>query len=539
MRTWLITLVAVIIAVPPIAVSAAESAIAAVTVTAAGQAAEVEITTASPATAQLLQADGRQIVLTISAGGPVAATVVPVGRAGISRVTITPTGDGGARAVIATTRFVQAQLRSGQTPARRIVVALLPPSPIEMGPLPPAGAIPGPQAGSASGDTAAIVSVVSADGSTLQLVEGQGRLLRAPQLERVAVSNPEVADIVTISDRELLLNGKKSGRTTLLLWLRGRDVIRIIVEVAPSAPGERERIADLLRETVGDEAVRVSWVGNALVLAGSVKTQVTKERLQSLAAGAIKGMRDATVVSHLDVREPIQYRLTVRVIEIDNNALQQLGVRWGMSWRGIVQRPDGSFDLAPEGTFPDLRLGTFLFGITDGGVFPLSAAQIAAQLLPLVQRGAATIVAAPSVVTLAGKQARLVIGGQIPLPGGNGQIEYKPYGVVMTFAPEPNGDDKLFLTLEASSSQLDWANQVEVSGSRLPALIDRRVTTQLSLLPGQTFGIGGMISHVKQEQIEKIPILGDLPILGALFRIRRFQEQQSEVLFFVTPEEVR
>jgi len=142
-------------------------------------------------------------------------------------------------------------------------------------------------------------------------------------------------------------------------------------------------------------------------------------------------------------------------------------------------------------------------------------------------------------VTLASRQARLVIGGQIPLPSGNGQIEYKPYGVVMTFTPEPNGDDKLFLTLEASSSQLDWANQVEVSGSRLPALIDRRVTTQLSLLPGQTFGIGGMISHVKQEQIEKIPILGDLPILGALFRIRRFQEQKSEVLFFVTPEEVR
>jgi len=527
------------LAAASIPVAAAESAISAVTITASGQAAEVEITTALPATAQLLQADGRQVVLAVDARGPVAAAVVPVGRAGISHVTITPAGDGGARAVIATTRFVRAQLRSGQTPSRRIVVALMPPSPVDTGPLPPAGAPLGPQAGSASGNTATSVSVVSADGTTLQLVEGQGQLLSAPQLQRVAVSNPEVADIITISDRELLLNGKKSGRTTLLLWLRGHDVIRIIVEVAPSAPGERERIADLLREAVGDEVVRVSWVGNALVLAGSVKTQVTKERLQSLAAGAIKGIRDATVVSHLDVREPIQYRLTVRVIEIDNNALQQLGVRWGMWWRGIIQRPDGSFDLAPEGTFPDLRLGTFLFGITGGGVFTLSAAQIAAQLLPLVQRGAATIVAAPSVVTLASRQARLVIGGQIPLPSGNGQIEYKPYGVVMTFTPEPNGDDKLFLTLEASSSQLDWANQVEVSGSRLPALIDRRVTTQLSLLPGQTFGIGGMISHVKQEQIEKIPILGDLPILGALFRIRRFQEQKSEVLFFVTPEEVR
>ncbi|MDI6772840.1 MAG: hypothetical protein QME77_09680, partial [bacterium] len=327
---------------------------------------------------------------------------------------------------------------------------------------------------------------------------------------------------------------------TVLVWLRGRDAISFTVEVGTGVPSERDRIVEILEKVGGvTDPIRAVWIGTALVLTGTVRNQVIRDNLQAIASSAIRGMRDVSVVNQIEVRDPIQYKVAVRVTEIDNNALKELGVQWGMYWKGIVQDPaTGAYVVAPDGTFPDLRLGMLLFGLSGGGIMPLSGAQIAAQLLPFVQRGQATMLASPSVVTLAGKQAQIVVGGQIPVPGGNGTVEYRPYGAVLKFTPEHTGEGRLSLTLEASSSQLDWSNMVEVSGSRMPALIDRRVITQVSLQVGETFALGGMVAHVRQEWVQQIPILGSLPILGVLFRIKRFQERRSEVLFFVTPEEV-
>jgi len=482
----------------------------------------VELVATGPVSARLLQRTRTGVTFSVWPLVLESPLVYPVGRSGVVEVRLVQTGPTLVVASVKTAGEVYVELTSH--PSERVVAGLFPVSPG------PALALAPPAHPAAP----VLPEALPAPGEAIALVEGHARLLSTPGLLRVAVSNPKVADVVTVSDRELVLNGISPGETTLILWLRDQAPVSYLVKVATSKPDERDVLVDALR-ALSTEGVRFAFAGKALVVSGFVDTQVEKERILMAVKGAAKDRWE--VVDLLEVRSPIQVQIGVRVAEVNLQALKDAGVEWGMFWPPQQQQQTTiTTTTTPQGpppTFPWL----FLFG-TEGGIFPIQSGEIFFRLALLAQQGKANILATPNLVTVAGKEAKLVVGGQVPVPTGQGSVEFKPFGVVLNATPEVDSRGRITLKLEISNSELDFTRTVQVAGSTLPTIIDRRVTTQVSLLPGETLGIGGLISHITQEQLSKIPVLGDLPIIGALFRSRSFQERKTEVLFFVTPEVV-
>ena len=449
--------------------------------------------------------------------------VYPVGRSRVVEVRLEQIGPTLVLVTVKTTGEVYVELTAH--PSERVVAGLFPASPSPALALAPPASPRGP----------ILPEALPPPGEAITVVEGHARLLSTPGLVRVATSNPRVADVVTVNDRELILNGVSPGEATLILWLQGRAPASYTVRVAPSKPDERDVLVDALR-ALSAKDVRFSFAGKALVISGYVDTQVEKERILSAAKGAAKDRWE--VVDLLEVRSPIQVQIGVRVAEVNLMALKEAGLEWGMFWPPQEQQqqqqitvPTTTTPQGPPPTFPAL----FLFS-TKGGIFPIQSGEIFFRLALLAREGKANILATPSLVTMAGKEAKLVVGGQVPVPTGQGSVEFKPFGVVLNATPEVDSQGRISLKLEISNSELDFTRTVQVAGAVLPTIIDRRVATQVSLLPGETLGIGGLISHITQEQLNKIPILGDLPVIGALFRSRSFQERKTEVVFFVTPE---
>lgn len=440
----------------------------------------------------------------------------PVGRGGVGSVRIERSGPLQVDVVVLVSGPVEVRL--GSTASDRLSVELF---------TRPAGA----QVALGPGGARSVAERLPDSGTELEIREGHARLLLVPGLRRVAVSNPQVADVVTVSDRELLLNGLKPGEATLVLWTSS-GTSSYPVRVVSGKPSEAEIAMQAVRAML-PEGVRLISLGRAVVLTGVVRDQLTRERTVAAVKAALK---DTEVVDQIDVRDPIQVQLEVRIAEISRNDLREVGLNWGMTFQ--PEAPSGGVFLAPVSTDRQFLEQTFLW-IVSGGILPPDGYTLFFRLAALAQQGRARIVAAPNVVTLAGREARLVVGGQIPLPSQNGAIEYKPFGVVINATPDVDSTGRVTLRLQASSSDLDFSRVVQVAGSQLPALIDRSVSTQVSMMPGEVLAIGGLLARVNQEVLTKIPILGDLPIIGELFRSRRYQSNETEVVFFVTPRLVR
>jgi len=516
-----VLLAAVLLALPPRA-DAAAYRLRSLTVTAGERGAVyVELVATGPLSARLTRRTGSLVTFSVWPLLLDRPIVYPVGKNGIVEVRLTQIGPVLVAAAVRTSSEVYVEITAH--PSERIVAGLFP---VSQEPALAAAAPESPRA-------PVLPEALPAPGEVIALVEGRARLLSTPGLVRVAVSNPKVADVVTVSDRETILNGLAPGEATLFVWLRNTAPLSYTVRVAPAKPDPDDVLLNALR-ALAPETVRIAFAGKALVVSGFVDTQLEKERILGAARGAMKDRGE--VVDLLEVRSPIQVQLGVRIAEINLMALRETGLEWGMWWP--PQQQEGTTVVtttAPAQGPPPTSPYLFLF-TTKGGIFPIQQGEVFFRLAALAQEGKANILATPNVVTVAGKEAKLVVGGQVPVPTGQGSVEFKPFGVVLNATPEVDSAGRISLRLEVSSSELDFTRTVQVAGATLPTMIDRRVTTQVSLLPGETLGIGGLISHITQEQLNKIPILGDLPVLGALFRSRSFQERKTEVVFFVTPQ---
>jgi Flp pilus assembly secretin CpaC len=259
-----------------------------------------------------------------------------------------------------------------------------------------------------------------------------------------------------------------------------------------------------------------------LILTGAVETQVDRVKVEQIAHAF-----SSTVVDLLSVRRPLQIKLQVEVVELSQTALRSLGITWG----GGEAVPGGS---------PALNGGVYnLQVITAPGVGTTGLDVLIAQIQALSQRGLARLLAQPSLVVLAGRSASLLLGGQVPIPvaGQNGTvtIEYRDFGVILNAHPDYQDDGRVFMQITPEVSTLDFANAIKVSGFTIPALRVRRVQTVVSMLPTQTLVLGGLLQRQDSELVQKIPLLGDLPIVGPLFRSRTFQRQESDLVIFVTP----
>ncbi|MBP2650416.1 MAG: type and secretion system protein [Firmicutes bacterium] len=364
------------------------------------------------------------------------------------------------------------------------------------------------------------MSVVQAEDEWLMVPLNQSLVLSFDNVERLAVANPEVADVVMASSNEIVIVGKAPGKTSLHVWSRGTRQ-SFVVEVSQDDSGASAEIKGML----GYHDVQVSVVNKNVILQGLVRDQNEKARAEKVAAAF-----GDKVVNLLTVTDPIQVKLEAKVVEINRQKINNLGIKWG-------------------GDDPTSAAGTFLFGqgMTNAlvpGVFgnlgtysPLNA-----QLSALVTSRLAKVLSKPSMVTLSGEKANILVGGQVPVPvaNSNGQImiEWKDYGIKLDIEPVVTGENLISTKLKAEVSTLDWSSDHQIgisAGLKIPPLNIRKAETAITLVSGQTMVIGGLISADNSRDQVKVPFLADIPIIGSLFKSKSFSRDETELIILVTP----
>lgn len=383
---------------------------------------------------------------------------------------------------------------------------------------------------------------------TLTITTGRGELVQfSTDVTQVAASEPKIADVVVISPREVMINAKDAGKTTVVIW-EGTNPIRYDVDVVADTTDFDNFRSTMAQQLPGSE-IEVTGKGETIVLKGTAKNSA-----QVKLAGALAQTRAKTVVNLLTAPpdpEPRQIVLQVKFASIDRTALQELGfnifsrngVAVGELTTGQFQSPRFS-QLQPTGSqsvnFADL-LNMFVYR---------PDLNIGATIKALQQRDVLQILAEPNLITVEGKSASFLAGGSFPFPiltttstGGSVSpvitVQFKPFGVKLDFTPTvtPNGSINLVVAPEVSS--LDFANAVTLQGFLIPALSQRRAETEVILKDGESFAIAGLIDNRVIDEIAKFPGLGNIPILGQLFSSRSLKKSNSELLVVITPHFVK
>ncbi len=369
-------------------------------------------------------------------------------------------------------------------------------------------------------------------------------LENAAGVKRISIANPEIAEAVAVSKTEVLVNGKAPGDTSLILWdLTGQKTIfNVHVTLSDTRPDAVR--GELQRELAGQD-VSFDLSNGSVFLRGTVNDVTSADRATAIASTLGK------VVNLLNVKVPDaepQILLKVRFANVDRTAASQLALNiistgatntiGGISTRQFGGQPSFDFTHNPfTTTFNDL-LNVFLFR---------PDLNLAAAIQALEQQQVLQILAEPNLLTVSGRPANFLAGGEFPYPtiqggaAGVGQItiQFREFGVRIHFQPTitPRGSIRLAVTPEVSA--LDYANGLTVSGYTVPGLTMRRVQTEVELESGQSFVIAGLLDNRTTENLSKIPGIGDIPLLGKLFQSRSITKTNSELLVLVTPELVR
>lgn len=373
---------------------------------------------------------------------------------------------------------------------------------------------------------------------TITLSLGQGHLMEVGQVLRIALGSGRVLQANWLDDRQLLLIPEAPGETTLHLWLKGGGIRKYQILVTES---NSVRLAQDMNLLLGENSgVRARALGDRILLEGQNPTEEGAWR----AAELVK--RYPQVISLVSRRGYEQMiSLEVKMIEIGRNALKQLGVRWQGGGAGDWAVSGPSFGVI--GDFK--RSGAFL---PEGGAAATRGFAVAPRIHPfatsasmvsslssmidlMVQNGDAAVLAEPRLSTRSGGKARFVAGGELPIPvlsaNGAANVDFKEYGVRFEVEPVVNAQGVISASLHTEVSSID--DEVTVMG--VPGLRKQSSNTDVNLRPGETLVIAGMVRNEMSGAITKIPGLGDLPILGHLFRSKRFRQRESEMVVLITP----
>lgn len=381
----------------------------------------------------------------------------------------------------------------------------------------------------------------------------------------LTVGDPDVADVNPLTDRSLSILGKKNGTTRVSAYAEGKKLIGVFdVEVAY----DTSLLNTEIQRRFPNAKLRVSAVNGRLMLSGTAPDGPTVDK-----AVVIAKQFGPDVINTVSVMSPQQVMLEVRFVEANRTAGRDLGVQWN------VFGQHSNYNLGnrtPVGQLPVTPTGTSLFhqpGVIQGGpnvagsgvkVSPIEIAGLLSGTAPfgvivqkmvmggrdidmiiqaLEQKGIARALAEPNLVALSGDTASFLAGGEypVPVPGALGQvtIDYKRYGVGLAFTPTVLGGGLINLKIEPEVSQLDTSHPVTVAGISVPPLIVRRASTTVELRDGQSFVIGGLLQSSGQNAISQLPWLGDVPVLGSLFRSASYQKNETDLAIIVTPRLVR
>ncbi|HEX7930640.1 MAG TPA: type II and III secretion system protein family protein [Sphingomicrobium sp.] len=374
---------------------------------------------------------------------------------------------------------------------------------------------------------------------TLNLSAGTGTLVRLPApMSDVFVANDAVADVQVRSNRQLYIFGKGRGETTVYATgASGKVVYAANVRVGNNLGS----VDEMLRLAMPEANVRATPMNNLVLLTGTVASPTDVEEAQRLVQAYVG--EGTQVVSRLRSATPLQVNLKVRIAEVNRSLLKQVGVNLltkdltGGFQFGIGQGNPGTITGAGK-TFNVSSVGTTL-----GAAGKLFGLDILSTLDLAETDGFVTTLAEPNLTALSGETASFLAGGEFPIPIsqslGSISIEYKQYGVGLAFTPIVLADGRISMRVRPEVSELSNEGSVKTGDFTVPALTTRRAETTVELGSGQSFMIAGLLRNSSSNDIEKAPFLGDLPILGALFRSTRFRRAETELVIVVTPYLVR
>ena len=364
----------------------------------------------------------------------------------------------------------------------------------------------------------------------------------------VMVGDPDVADVNPLTDHTLSILGKKIGTTRVSVYAEGKKLIGIFdVEVNYDI----SRLTNELKRNFPGSRLHASSVNGRIMLSGEVTDAATLDK-----AVIIAKQFSPDIINTVSVLSPQQVMLEVRFVELSRTAGRELGVQWNVFNRYATanigsQQPAGNLPLQPpanSNAFPvgeaaGVLSGASPFGFAIGRILSGSTT-IDVALNALEQKGLARSLAEPNLVALSGDTASFLAGGEYPIPvaGSFGQVtvDYKKYGVGLAFTPTVLNRGLINLKIEPEVSQIDTTHNIAVStGVTVPALIVRRASTTIELRDGQSFMIGGLLQTNNQNQLDQLPWLGTVPVLGALFSSKSYQQNQTDLAIIVTPHLVR
>jgi len=373
----------------------------------------------------------------------------------------------------------------------------------------------------------------------VQLSLGEGQMVNLPRsVASVWTSNPGVADVYVNNPHQLNLFGKTEGEATVIATAAdGSVVYGAQVRVSQNLPS----INAVLKTAMPDADLRVINVGQMAVLTGTVASPDDAEFAEKVASAELNPGLDLSkagvmckicVINHLKVATPLQVNLRVRIAEVNRSLMKQVGFN-------LLTSTTGSFKIGVSQGQGGTSAGTGGVGSTISGIGKLFGLNVASALDLAETDGLVTTLAEPNLTALSGETASFLAGGEFPIPISTGlgsvSIEYKQYGVALAFTPIVLTDGRISMRVRPEVSQLSDAGSVTLGGFKIPALTTRRAETTVELGSGQSFMLAGLLQNTNNNSIKKTPFLGDLPVLGNLFRSTSFQRDETELVIIVTP----
>jgi pilus assembly protein CpaC len=391
----------------------------------------------------------------------------------------------------------------------------------------------------------AAITVDTRQHKTMELSVGSSITIRSNRaITRISIAEPKIADFVMISPREVYLTGKSPGTSNLTIW-EGNKVTEIYdLHVGFDITRLKQQLNQILPE---EQELRVISGDDSLILAGRVSSAGNLAQVLSIAeAFAPKGK----IRNQVEVAGVQEVMLEVRVAEMSKRLTRSLGFN-------IIYRNQDEFGIGllnqigtlakgGEGNLPDAGgLGSLFVSPASNLLFRFNRGSSSWTTLidALRDDGMIKVLAEPTLIALSGQSAQFLAGGEfpVPIPQGLGTvgIEYKKYGVELGFTPTVLSENKINIKVNPSVSELDFSTAVVLEGFIVPGLTTRSASTIVELADGQSFAIAGLLSESMRENAQKYPALGDIPILGQLFRSQNFRKNESELVIIVTPRLVK
>jgi pilus assembly protein CpaC len=388
----------------------------------------------------------------------------------------------------------------------------------------------------------------------LRLTVGESKIVESrSSFKRASVANPDVADQIVLSTKQLYLAGINVGTTTLTLWGNDGKVSNVFnVQVAPDISRLKEQIHILLPEEAG---IKVMNSHDHITLAGTVSNMGALNKVLALA----EPYAPQKVINMLEMGGVKQVMMEVKIAEMQRGLLKKLGVNFSRRQAGHRDFTIGTLN---QISAPNLDQFTRVPQFGQGGgttteLFDILPALSNTALLGfgigndlwtvfldmLKEHGLSRLMAEPTLIAESGQSAEFLVGGEFPIPipqqFSQVTIRFKEFGVGLKFTPTVLSDGRISIIVNPEVSELDFANGITLSGFQIPSLTTRRVKTVVELGDGQSFAIAGLLQENIRETVSKYPILGDIPILGALFRSTSFQKDETELIVIVTPHLVK